>query len=72
MTSFQDRLLAGRQGQRILMQELQARGFKVIETGQEAWLMQTLHEALRHNHTDLMVREIRYQEEFLYYDHELP
>ena len=72
MTSFSFRLSAGQQGQQHLIQILQNYGFQVIRTGQEAWLNQAVHAALRFEHSDPMVRAVRYQPDLLVYHPDFP
>jgi len=66
------RLTAGLAGQAELKKILESLGFTVIETGQESWLPTLVHEVLRRNHTDPMVRAVRYQPDLLAYSPRFP
>ncbi len=65
MTTFGERQAAGQAAQDALKVVLQNLGFTVIGVGQENWLPKSVHDALRQNHDDLMIRSVRYQPDLL-------
>jgi hypothetical protein len=66
MLSRDNRVTTGAAGQAELKALLAINfGFTVVETGQETWLPTALHERLRDDHTDLMVRAVRYMPDLL-------
>ena len=60
MTTFAQRSQVGAGGVAELKVRLTEFGFTVFEIGQETWLPSSLHEKIRHEHADLMIRAIRY------------
>lgn len=65
--TFGGRLAIARPGQLALLQVLSMLGFTVAETGQEVWLARAVHADLRFDHTDLMVRAVRFMPDLLAY-----
>jgi len=59
-TSFSARARWGADGLVELAERLRVEGFQVLETGQENWLPQDVHAALRFEHDDRMARAVRY------------
>jgi len=70
--SFGDRALAGHSGQAELSFMLTRNGFDVMQTGQENWMPGSVHDALRFEHDDLMVRAVRYTPDLLAYRADFP
>ena len=65
--NFDQRLSSGQAGQQDLVANLRKMGFRVMLTGQEMWLDEVVHQALRLNHTDQMMRAVRYRPDLLAY-----
>jgi hypothetical protein len=59
------RVTTGEAGQAELKEMLESFGFTVVETGQERWLPTNVHERLRLDHSDRMVRAVRYMPDLL-------
>ncbi len=70
--SFDTRAAAGHSGQAELSFILTRHGFDVMETGQENWLLASVHDALRFEHNDLMTRAVRYMPDLLAYRADFP
>ena len=69
---FSSRLAAGQNGETLLKAYLEAMGFQVMETGQQTWLHKQVHTVLRHEHSDPMVRAVRYLPDLLAYHPDFP
>lgn len=65
MDSRSARIETGSAGQAELKSLLVGYGFTVVDTGQESWLPAEIHERLRTDHTDPMVRAVRYTPDLL-------
>lgn len=65
MESRSARVSVGSAGQAELKALLESHGFTVLDTGQESWLPESWHERLRTDHTDPMIRAVRYQPDLL-------
>ena len=73
MTStFLSRLTAGQVSEQLLREYLTPLGFNVMETGQETLLPKQVHTALRYEHSDPMVRAVRYHPDLLVYHPNFP
>lgn len=72
MSSFTQRRQVGESAQAELQTLLTLRGFTVFATGQEQMLSKFVHEAVRFEHDDLMVRAVRYAPDLLVWRHDWP
>jgi hypothetical protein len=67
ISSFPKRLNIGKQASDELRSILESEGFIVSTSGQETWMKPELQECIRHDHSDLTVRAVRYAPDFLAY-----
>lgn len=72
MQTHAARMAAGGDGQAELKQLLLNYGFLVVDTGQESWLPNWAHQALRQVHDDATVRSVRYQPDLLAWSPRFP
>lgn len=70
INTFNKRLGIGQKGAEELKRILESAGFIISTTGQEVWLTPEVREAIRHNHTDVTVRAVRYKPDLLAYRHD--
>lgn len=61
MQTRANRMTTGAAGQAELKYILEQLGFYMVDTGQESWLPEPMHDVMRQVHDDLTVRAIRYQ-----------
>jgi hypothetical protein len=72
ITTFENRLNIGNSGAEELRHILESESFTVSTTGQEVWLNQEVRNSIRHNHTDLTVRAVRYKPDLLAFRRDFP
>lgn len=72
ITTFEKRLNIGNSGAEELRRILEGEGLTVSTTGQEVWLNPEVREGIRHNHTDLTVRAVRYKPDLLAFRRDFP
>lgn len=70
ISKFTKRLDIGKKGADELRGILESVGFTISTTGQEVWLTPEVREAIRHNHTDITVRAVRYKPDLLAFRHD--